>query len=68
MKTMDKVHGNENSSNILLMGTILLANMDYASLSDYAIKAAVGGAIWMLYRIIGELFIRRIHKKQSDDS
>jgi hypothetical protein len=43
---MDKTQSaTDNSSSLFLTGTILLANMNYNDLLDYAIKALIGGAI-----------------------
>jgi hypothetical protein len=55
--------GSDNSSNMFLTGTILLANMDYSGLMDYAVKALIGGAIWMGFKIAGELLGERMKKK-----
>jgi len=55
-----------NSSSLFLTGTILLANMDYTDLMDYAIKALVGGAIWMAYKIAGDFFSNRMSKKKDN--
>lgn len=49
-----------SSSSLFLTGTILLANMDYSGLMDYAIKALIGGAIWMAYKIVGDILSNRI--------
>jgi hypothetical protein len=54
-----------NSSSLFLTGTILLANMDYNGLMDYAIKALVGGAIWMAYKVAGDYFGNRMSKKKE---
>mgnify|MGYP000879891192 FL=1 len=56
-----------NSSSLFLTGTILLANMDYTGLMDYAIKALVGGAIWMAYKIAGDYFSNKASKKKSNE-
>lgn len=53
---------NDTTSNILLTGTILLANFDFSSLLDYAVKAVVGGAIWMGFQIANEIIRRKIKK------
>ena len=57
-----------NSSSLFLTGTILLANMDYTGLMDYAIKALVGGAIWMAYKIAGDHFSNKMNKKKQDNA
>ncbi len=51
------------SSNIFLTGTILLANMDFAGLVDYAVKALIGGAIWLGYKLASDYFERKRQKK-----
>lgn len=53
---------NDTSSNILLTGTILLANFDFTSLLDYAVKAVVGGAIWMGFQLANDYFRKKINK------
>jgi len=55
----------DSSSSLFLTGTILLANLDYTGLMDYAVKAFVGGAIWMGYKIAGEFFSNRMAKKKE---
>ncbi|MBO9565553.1 MAG: hypothetical protein J7621_22440 [Niastella sp.] len=52
-------------NNVLLPGTILLANIDMTGLLDYALKALAGGAIWLGFKLAGEYFERR--KKQLEE-
>lgn len=77
----DTTHYQAGISNVLLPGTILLANIDMAGLFEYALKAAVGGGIWLAYKITAEYLerrkntpnarirnrIRKAQKKSSDD-
>ena len=61
---MEKNHSNtDSSSNMFLTGTILLANLDYSGLADYAVKALVGGVIWMTFRLAGDYISERFKKK-----
>ena len=60
---MEKPQTHDNSSNLFLTGTIVLANMDYSGLMDYAVKALIGGAIWMCFKIAGDFFSERMKKK-----
>ena len=61
---MKENHTNtDSSSNMFLTGTILLANLDYSGLADYAVKALVGGVIWMAFRIAGDYISERLKKK-----
>jgi hypothetical protein len=53
---------NDNSSNLLLTGSILLANLDFNSLLDYSLKAFIGGAIWMGFRLASD-YISNKNKK-----
>jgi hypothetical protein len=54
---------NDSISNMYLTGTILLANIDYTGLADYAVKAIIGGVIWMVFKIAGDYISERITKK-----
>lgn len=58
---MDKQISNEHStsSSVLLTGCILLANLDVTGLVDYAIKAGIGGAIWLGYKIVADYIERK---------
>ncbi len=61
---MEKAHTNtDSSSNMFLTGTILLANLDYSGLADYAVKALVGGVIWMAFKVGGDYISERLKKK-----
>lgn len=56
-------NGNDSISNLYLTGTILLANIDYTGLADYAVKALVGGLIWMGFKVAGDYISEHITKK-----
>ncbi|RYY91028.1 MAG: hypothetical protein EOO15_00365 [Chitinophagaceae bacterium] len=58
-----KVHHEASGTNILLTGCILLANLDFTGLLDYALKATIGGAIWLGYKITAD-YIERKRNKQ----
>lgn len=61
---MDTKATTENtSSSIFLTGAIFLANLDFAGLLDYAIKAAVGGAIWLGYKYTADYIDRKRKNK-----
>ncbi|HRE97739.1 MAG TPA: hypothetical protein PK637_13300 [Flavobacteriales bacterium] len=60
-----KTH-NDSTSHMLLTGTILFANLDYNGLLDYAIKAILGGGIWMVFKLGSDYFSGKIRKKQKD--
>ena len=49
MKTVSETNG--QFSNFFLTGAILMAQLDYSGLIDYGLKALVGGAIWLAYKL-----------------
>lgn len=53
----------DNSSNIFLTGAILFANLDYSGLVEYAIKAAIGGVIWMGFKLASDYISNKIKTK-----
>lgn len=53
----------DSSSHLFLTGAILFANLDYTGLLEYAMKAVIGGAIWMGFKLAGDYFANR--KKSS---
>ncbi len=63
MKTTEAV--TDSTSHTFLTGAILFANLDYSGLADYALKAAVGGAIWMTFKLAGDYFSNRIKKRNE---
>lgn len=48
----------DNSSfpSTLLTASIFLAQIDVQGLTDYALKAGIGGAIWLAYKVIADRF------------
>lgn len=58
---MDNKHSENIGSNMLLTGCIFLANIDLTGLTDYAVKAFVGGAIWLGYKLAAD----KIDKKRN---
>jgi hypothetical protein len=60
-----KTHDN---SSIFLTGAILLANLDYSGLLDYALKALIGGAIWMGFKLTSDYFSRKFKPKERSEN
>jgi len=50
-------------SNLFLTGAIFLANLDYAGLEEYALKAAIGGTIWLGFKLGGDYLTRKLRRK-----
>jgi hypothetical protein len=63
METKTSAH-ETSSSSILLTGCIFLANLDFTGLLDYAVKAAIGGAIWLGYKLTADYIERKRNKQQ----
>ncbi len=56
---------NENTSqSIFLTGCILLANLDFAGLLEYGLKATIGGGIWLVFKMAADYLERKRQKKQ----
>ena len=51
-----------SGSNVLLTGCIFLANLDFSGLLDYAVKALIGGGIWLGYKITADYIDRKRNK------
>ena len=59
---MDNKHTENISSNMLLTGCIFLANIDLTGLLDYAVKAFIGGGIWLGYKLAADFIDKRRSK------
>lgn len=54
-----------DSSGMLLTGTVFLANFDYSGFADYAIKAAIGGVVWMCFKLSTDYISLRMRNKNN---
>ena len=54
-----KTHSESSGSSVFLTGCILLANLDFTGLLDYAVKATIGGAIWLAYKVTADYIERK---------
>ncbi len=59
----EQIQTDSVSGNILLTGFIFLANLDFTGYIDYAIKAAIGGVIWMGFKVSTDFISNKIKKK-----
>ncbi len=55
----------DSTSQAFLTGTILFANLDYSALSEYAVKAVIGGAIWMVFKLAGDYLSAKLLNKKG---
>ncbi len=53
------------SQSIFLTGFILLANLDFAGLLDYGLKAAIGGGIWLAFKLAADKIERNRRNKMK---
>jgi hypothetical protein len=60
----DTSQATSHFSNVLLTGTILLANIDMNGLLDYGLKAFLGGAIWLGYKMAADYMERKRKEKK----
>ena len=51
------------SGNVLLTTCILMANMNLIELFDYTVKAVIGGAIWLGFRVAANYISTKQKKK-----
>ena len=61
MESKTNINGNP-SSGLFLTGAIFLANLDFAGLADYALKATIGGAIWLGYKLFADYIDKKRNK------
>ena len=54
-------------NNVFLPGTILLANIDVTGLMEYALKAGIGGMIWLGFKLAGEYLEQKRKREQKQD-
>ena len=50
---------NNHFANVLLTGTILLANIDMNGILDYGLKAFVGGTVWLGFKLTADYLDRK---------
>ncbi len=65
MEKLIKPQETDSLSNHFLTGAILFANLDYSGLSAYAIKAAIGGAIWMVFKLTGDFLSYKLINREK---
>ena len=65
METKHHTTGNDGSGNFFLTGAILFANLDASGLAEYAVKAAIGGAIWLVFKFTSDYLSERIKNRKE---
>jgi uncharacterized metal-binding protein len=57
----------DSTSHTFLTGAILIANLDYSGLAGYALRAAIGGAIWMVFKLAGDYISLKLTSKKKTE-
>ena len=65
MEIKQHTTGSDGSGNLILTGVILFANLDGSGLGEYAVKAIIGGAIWVVFKIASDYISERIKNKKG---
>ena len=65
METKYHTTGNDGSSNFFLTGAILFANLDASGLAEYAVKAAIGGSIWLVFKLASDFITEKIKNRKA---
>ena len=69
-KLLKPQEGSDSTAHHFLTGAILFANLDTSGLYPYALKAAIGGAIWMAFKLAGDYISYRLinrHKTRKTE-
>jgi hypothetical protein len=56
---------NFNGDHIMLTVCIWYANIDFIGLTDYAVKAIIGGIIWFGFKLASEYFANWIKNRKT---
>jgi heme/copper-type cytochrome/quinol oxidase subunit 3 len=62
-------HNSESNMTVFLLGAIfnIMASTEWSSLADYALKAFVGGIIWLLFKLVGDYISHKFIGKRKDE-
>ncbi|MDQ3073829.1 MAG: hypothetical protein M3Q97_11270 [Bacteroidota bacterium] len=64
-------HHQQDDSNlyVFFIGAIfnVMADPSISGLEDYAIKATIGGIIWLLFKVIADWISQKLKVKQNDN-
>lgn len=63
----DTTNPNSNFSSLMLTGTILLANVDISGLVNYGLKAVIGGAIWLGFKVAADYIDKKRKTIQKNE-
>ncbi len=60
--------GELKSEDVVLTACIWCANLDFTGLADYAVKAIIGGVIWLGFRIAADYITRKLNNRKNTKS
>lgn len=52
----------DSTASIVLYGAIQFANIDYTGVVDYAVKALIGGVIWLCFKVTADYINNKMRK------
>jgi hypothetical protein len=56
-----------HSDDIMLTACIWYANIDYSGLTDYALKALIGGIVWFGFKLVSDFISKKIKDKKNPE-
>ena len=65
MKTL--IANNFNGDHLLLTACIWYANIDFNGLTDYAVKAIIGGIVWFGFKLASEYLAKKLKDKKPKE-
>ena len=52
----------DSTASLVLYGAIQFANIDYTGVLDYAVKALIGGVIWLGFKLAADYINNKMRK------
>ena len=52
----------DSTASLVLYGAIQFANIDYTGVWDYAVKALIGGVIWLGFKLAADYINNKMRK------
>ena len=54
----------DSTASLVLYGAIQFANIDYTGVLDYAVKALIGGVIWLGFKLAADYINNKMRKEK----
>lgn len=68
MNATPQYNHSDSNTTVFLLGAILniLASTEWTSLLDYAIKAIIGGIVWLVFKLISNYISHKYYGKKGE--